>query len=242
MSAQNWDDYDLGQKGSATISKLCYRLAVACRKMVMTAQCAETSRSSEFGYVCRRCSLCCRDKRIQINPYELARLARAQGETTSEFRKRWTLDGQGTTLGQKEDGTCVFLGPQGCEVHADRPLVCRLYPLARHVLTDRGEYFTTLEGHPQSQGEFTNRGTVADYLAAQGALPFMDVAEAYFWWLCYAHERLDLTVEAIRTGPDKDVHCDLLDMDAMIARHCAATGYPESIDLDGRAHLHLQLL
>jgi hypothetical protein len=31
-------------------------------------------------------------------------------------------------------------------------------------------------------------------------------------------------------------------MDAMIARHCAATGYPEPIDLDGRAHLHLQLL
>ena len=70
----------------------------------------------------------------------------------------------------------------------------------------------------------------------------MDAADAYFWWLCYAHERLDPTVEAIRTGPDKDVHCDLLDMDAMIARHCAATGFPEPIDLDGRTHLHLQLL
>jgi Fe-S-cluster containining protein len=210
--------------------------------MLMTAQCAETSRSSEFGYVCRRCSLCCRDKRIQINPYELARLARAQGETTSEFRKRWTLDGQGTTLGQKEDGTCVFLGPQGCEVHADRPLVCRLYPLARHVLTDRGEYFTTLEGHPQSKGEFTNRGTVADYLATQGAMPFLEAADAYFRWLCDAHERLDLTVEAIRTGPDKEMQYDLLDMDAMIARHCAATGSPEPTELLERMDLHLQLL
>lgn len=176
--------------------------------MLMTAQRAETSRVSKFGYVCRRCSLCCRNKRIQINPYEVARLARARGETTREFRERWTLDGQGTTLGQKEDGTCVFLGPQGCEVHADRPLVCRLYPLAHHVLTDGGEYFTTLEGHPQSQGEFTNRGTVADYLAAQEAMPFMDAADAYFRWLCDAHERLDLTVEAIRAGPDKDAHCD----------------------------------
>jgi hypothetical protein len=110
------------------------------------------------------------------------------------------------------------------------------------VLTDRGEYFTTLEGHPQSQGEFTNRGTVADYLAAQGALPFMDAADAYFQWLCHAHERLDLTVEAIKAEPDKDAHSDLLDMDTMIARHCAATGLPEPIDLDERTHLHLQLL
>lgn len=208
----------------------------------MTAQHAETARTSKFGYVCRRCSLCCRDKRIQINPYELARLARARGETTSDFRERWTLDGQGTTLGQKGDGTCVFLGPQGCEVHADRPLVCRLYPLARHVLTDRGEYFTTLEGHPHSRGQFTDRGTVADYLAAQGAIPFMDAADAYFRWLCDAHERLDLTVKTIGTGPDKETHCDLLDMDIMIARHCAATSSQEPTELHERMHLHLQLL
>jgi hypothetical protein len=70
----------------------------------------------------------------------------------------------------------------------------------------------------------------------------MDAADAYFRWLCDAHERLDLTAEAIRTGPDKNAHCDLLDMDIMIARHCAASGLPEPIDLDERTHLHLQLL
>jgi len=207
----------------------------------MTAEHAKTSRASKFGYACRRCSLCCRNKRIQVNPYELVRLAKAKGETTREFRERWTVNGEGTTLGQKEDGTCVFLGSHGCEVHADRPLVCRLYPLAHYALTDGGEYFTMLEGHPQSQGEFTNRGTVADYLAAQGALPFMDAADAYFRWLCDAHKWLDLTGQAIRVGADKDPHCDLLDMDVMITRYCAASGLPEPINLDERTHLHLQL-
>jgi uncharacterized protein len=203
---------------------------------------AEASRSSKFGYVCRRCSRCCRNKRIQINPYELARLARARGETTREFRERWTPDAQGTALAQKEDGTCVFLGPQGCEVHADRPLVCRLYPLAHHAVANGGEYFTTLEGHPQSEGEFTNRGTVAEYLADQGAGPFMDAADAYFRWLRDAHKRLDLTAEAVTAGPGKDANCDLLDMDMMIARHCGASDLVEPIDLDERTLLHLQLL
>src|SRR5262245_23039972 len=156
----------------------------------MTAQSSTASRSAPFGYVCRRCSRCCQDKQIQVNPYEVARLARAKGQSTSAFRADWTIDGRGTTLRWTEDGACVFLGPHGCEVHGDRPLVCRLYPLGRHVRSDGGEYFTTLEGHPQSAGQFTGDGTIAEYLSAQGAQPFMDAADAYFRWLCVAHERL----------------------------------------------------
>jgi len=209
----------------------------------MMAQAAITSRSSMFGYVCRRCSRCCQHKHIQLNPYEVARLARAKGQSTREFRAAWTVDGRGTTLRQKENGTCVFLGPQGCEVHAERPLVCRLYPLAHHVRSDGGEYYTTLEGHPQSQGEFTNRGTVADYLVAQGATPFMDAADRYFRWLCYAYERLGLTLNSLASEPWEDSgDVDLLDMDSMIARHCAASGEAEPANLEGRLHLHLQLL
>jgi Fe-S-cluster containining protein len=201
------------------------------------------SRATPFGYICRRCSLCCRHKGIQLNPYEVARLARAMGESTAQFRAAWTIDGRGTTLRQKDDGTCVFLGPQGCEVHADRPLVCRLYPLARHVQSDGSESFTTLEGHPQSAGEFTDDGTIADYLAAQGAKPFMDAADGYFRWLCTAHERLGLTLDALSSGRGGDPeNADLLDMDGMIAAHCAATGEAEPVNLDDRLQVHLQLL
>ena len=50
--------------------------------------------------------------------------------------------------------------------------VCRLYPLGRIVRSDGSEYFIRCEGHPQSAGEFTDRGTIADYLAAQDAQPF----------------------------------------------------------------------
>jgi len=92
----------------------------------------------------------------------------------------WTIEGQGTELRRKENGSCVFLGPEGCQVHADRPLACRLYPLGRQMDADGNENFATIEGHPQSEGEFTNKGTVADYISGQEAGPFMDAADAYF--------------------------------------------------------------
>ena len=201
------------------------------------------SRSTGFGYVCRRCSRCCWHKNIQLNPYEAARLARAKGESTAQFRIAWTVDGRGTTLRQKDDGSCVFLGPEGCTVHADRPLVCRLYPLGRHVSADGSETYSILEGHPQSAGEFTNRGTIAEYLTAQGAMPFLWAADAYFKWVIYAQERLGLPPDAFGSeagGEPEGVN--LLDMDEVISAHCASSGEAERTDLYQRMRLHLQLL
>jgi Fe-S-cluster containining protein len=207
----------------------------------MASQFTVAFRSAPFGYVCRRCSRCCWHNKIQINPYEVARLARAKGQTTGEFRAAWTVDGRGAVLRQNEDGACVFLGPRGCEVHRDRPLVCRLYPLGRHVRSDGSEYFTKLEGHPQSAGEITDRGTIAEYLAGQGAQPLLNAADAYFQWLCVARARTALLSDqaAIEAGSED---ADLLDMDAAIASYCESTGEAEPSDIDDRMRLHLALL
>lgn len=201
-----------------------------------------TSRSSTFGYICRRCSRCCQNKYIQLDPYEVARLARARNEKTSQFRAAWTIDGKGTALRQKEDGTCVFLGSQGCEVHRDRPLVCRLYPLGRHLRSDGFEYYTMHEGHPLSEGEFTEQGTIADYLESQGAKPYLAAQEGYFQWICWAHEQLDFGCQDAAATGEASVELDLLDMDSMIEKHCAETGELEPEDIDDRLQLHLKLL
>ena len=66
---------------------------------------------------------------------------------------------------------CVFLGPRGCTVHPDRPLACRIYPLARWVAPDGDESFGHLEPHPQTAGLYGTRGTVDDYLTSQGLPP-----------------------------------------------------------------------
>jgi hypothetical protein len=52
-------------------------------------------RAKAFGYLCGRCMRCCYHKGIQVNPYEVARLARRLGQTTTEFCATWTRDGAG---------------------------------------------------------------------------------------------------------------------------------------------------
>src|SRR5215203_1022133 len=126
-----------------------------------TSFCPPTDPQLEaFGYECRRCLRCCHDKRIQVNPYEIARLARRLGTTTTTFSAAFTQQGAGTALDQTEGGACVFLGPEGCTVHPDRPLVCRLYPLGRHRLADGTESFSHLEPHPQTEGRYSRDGTI----------------------------------------------------------------------------------
>jgi Fe-S-cluster containining protein len=202
-------------------------------------------RSQVFGYTCHRCMRCCYNKCIQINPYESARLARNLDQTTTEFRAAWTLDGAGTVLKQTDTGACVFLGDDGCTVHPDRPLVCRLYPLGRRVLTDGTESFSRTEGHPQSAGEFTKDSTIADFLESQDVAPFAEAADEYFQWLCAAQDFLGADGppdRPVNLAESANLAADLIDFDTSIARYCAATGAAEPTDIEERKRLHLELL
>jgi uncharacterized protein len=210
---------------------------------------ASDPRDESFGYVCRRCLKCCHHKRIQLNPYEVARLARNRGMATSEFRAAWTVDGAGLVLRQTASGACVFLGSEGCTVHPDRPLVCRLYPLGRNVRANGAELFSHIKPHPQSHGEVTRIGTIKEFLAAQNAEPFIRAADAYFHWVCAAHDDLNdasdseaMNSSAEDTELARGLAHGLLDMDSAIARHCAAADVVEPADIEARKELHLAIL
>jgi uncharacterized protein len=202
------------------------------------------ARNEAFGYECHRCLNCCRNKVIQLNPYEIARLARNRGLSTTAFRANHTVDGGGTELSQKPDGTCVFLGPAGCTVHSDRPLVCRLYPLGRHRGFDGTERFSRVTPHPRSEGEYHTRSNIRDYVRSQGAEPFIAAADEYLAWLILAIEKLTAKTEQsaqdVIDSPAVDDR--LLDMDAQISDHCKATGSPEPLDIEERKRLHLAIL
>ncbi len=97
-------------------------------------------------------------------------------------------------LRTREDRSCVFLDERGCSVHPDRPLACRLYPLARWVDPDGNESFGHLEPHPQTAGVYGDKGTVADYLAAQGSRhtsrwAIGTVSSTSAWWSCWSGSR-----------------------------------------------------
>jgi Fe-S-cluster containining protein len=198
-------------------------------------------RDERFGFLCRRCTRCCHNKRIQVNPYEIARLARRLGQSTSAFTVEATEDGAGNYLRRTDDGACIFLGPEGCTVHADRPLVCRLYPLGRHVAADGSERFSHMTPHPQTESEINDNGTIAEFLEQQGAAPFMHAADAYADWVRRAIRALGGSIER-PVSEGRSEAFDFVDMDRAIAAHCAENGIDEPNDIEARKDLHLTIL
>ncbi len=133
-----------------------------------------------FSYRCNACCNCCHNKAIRVTPYEVLRLARRLGVTTTQFIARHTEAG-GTVLQMRDDNgrACIFLEDAGCGVHTDRPLACRLYPLARSTSPDAEQRFGLLTPHPKSAGQYGASGSVNDYLENQGVAPFFEMGERY---------------------------------------------------------------
>ncbi len=209
-------------------------------------------RHSAFGYSCSRCLSCCRHKTIQLNPYEIARLAGSLGISTTGFIDRFTTVG-GTALRSKEDGTCVFLDARGCSVHADRPLVCRLYPLVRHVGLPGAERFSQVEPEEGCRGIFHGNGDVERYLEEQGAFPFMEAADRYLELLRHLLESLmepvpgtpgsEAVLDAVRAvsdGRSDGFDLSWMDMDRALARYREKNGVPLPVDAQTRMRMHIE--
>lgn len=218
----------------------------------MTIQASGMTRSTPFSYVCGCCSRCCYHKGISLDPYEVLRLARHQGVSTTEFIERYT-DSAGTQLAQREDGACVFLGPGGCTVHADRPLVCRLYPLGQHLAADDQETFSALEPHPATEGKYGREGTIGMYLESQGAAPYLEAARLYLTLFRNIadrlFERMDRLAPAeretaasccVRPAVTERRSPAWLDVDHVVDRYCRKTGIVKPAAPDPLMALHLK--
>lgn len=209
-------------------------------------------RHSVFAYSCRRCLICCRFKTIQLNPYEIARLASNRGLSTTLFIERFTTN-SGTFLQSKQDGTCIFLDAGGCSVHAARPLVCRLYPLGRHVDFLGVEHFSQMESDEGCQGIFHENGTIEQYLEEQCALPFMRAADRYLDLLWHLLEGLKEqgsessesatilnTVQVVSGGHSDGYDLSWMDMDQTLATYCAQHGISVPVDAEDKMKMHIK--
>ena len=198
-----------------------------------------------FSYVCHRCRNCCHDKLIQVNPYEIARLARHRGISTTRFIRDYLE--RAVYLRRQADGACTFLGPEGCTVHTDRPLVCRLYPLGRHVGPSGEIEFSEMEPHPATKGVYGRDGTVADYIAMQGVAPFIEAADRYLALLQRLYDAWRIAPEipeadATQAGPGAEDVPELLDLDRAVGDYFANHGIPEPVEIAERMQVHLQVV
>jgi hypothetical protein len=204
--------------------------------------------------VCNACNRCCHDKAIRVGPYEGLRLSRRLGITTTEFFSRYTEAGGTVLQTRADDHGCVFLGPRGCTVHPDRPLACRLYPLARWISPEGDESFGHLTPHPQTAGVYGTAGTVDDFLSAQGLPAYFAMAERYgelYDRMVSVIERLD-PAEDVDRRAERRAEIDELDagtlatawfdIDAAVGMFCRDRGVVVPTAVDALVDLHLQAI
>ncbi|MEO5954600.1 MAG: YkgJ family cysteine cluster protein [Nitrospiraceae bacterium] len=221
---------------------------------IVRSQETRYARDSAFSYTCHACSRCCHDKIIHLNPYEVARLAQNRGIGTTEFLAQYT-DAAGTALKRVAAGACVFLTAEGCGVHADRPLVCRIYPLGRHVTAQDDEWFSELAPHPHTEGTYGTAGTVEEYLHAQGAQPYIDAVDRYLDLLgkmaAVLRQRLgnntgmrtevEQAVDRLMTDHEASMPM-WLDVDAVTTRYCAEQHLDVPTDPSIKMDVHMRAI
>lgn len=134
---------------------------------------------------------CCRDVSILLTPYDVLRMKRALGISSSEFLDRYTLTMQSEDKKapvvflrmDPETTKCQLVGPGGCSVYQDRPWACRMYPLgmAEPETADaaaRRVYFVVKEdlchGHEVGPG-----CTVRSWLSGQGIESYEQMQQAF---------------------------------------------------------------
>lgn len=140
-----------------------------------------------------------------LSPFDLLRVAREAGVTTSEAIGRFTVR-RGSILRFNDAGACVALDGVRCGVHRGRPLACRLYPLG--IERDRGDdKFVTLEAAAGSLGVYGDRGTVNDFLDAQHVGSHLDANASYAALLPIYRERIAATVNFDRVIPREFWRC-----------------------------------
>lgn len=205
------------------------------------------TRESAFSYRCHACNKCCHGKGIQVNPYETMRLSGLLRITTTAFRQKY-LNQQ--MLKHKPDSdACIFLGENGCTVHKDRPLVCRLYPLGRLRLDTGQEIFTELTPHTESAGEYGTSSTVEGYLQTQEVESYLQAENLYNELITQmATAALSGNVQSAKSRSKKKkvtgfFYMDwILDPDPLILQYCNMKKIEFPMEIQKKLELHIEAI
>jgi Fe-S-cluster containining protein len=137
---------------------------------------------------------CCADVNIFLSPYDVLRLRKRLGISSTDFLEKYTLlplQRNMTTpavllrMNDDETKSCPFLTEQGCGVYSDRPWPCRMYPVGLATSRDtpdgfRGERFYFLLQEEGCMGfQESREWTVQEWLDDQKVDEFDEWGEAY---------------------------------------------------------------
>lgn len=128
---------------------------------------------------------CCKNLSLALTPYDVLKMARGLGITTTEFLEKYTSRHLGIATGlpvvvlKMVDGKCPFVTDRGCTIYAYRPTPCRLYPLARVRIGEEVQYYLLKEdfclGHEEEK-EWSPEKWVED----QKAMDYNSMNDLFF--------------------------------------------------------------
>lgn len=132
-----------------------------------------------FKFKCAKCGLCCSDIDIRLSPHDLLRLSHRLQMPVKEFSKKYT-----DYIIDKEDSfmiccilktrpDCVFWTQKGCSVYEDRPLACRIYPIATMYYYNKNAYYIT-PGKCQGR-KYGKRIKIKEFLEKSDAFDYMEM-------------------------------------------------------------------
>lgn len=135
---------------------------------------------------------CCANIDISLTPYDILRMKKHLGISSTEFLREYTVpyemekDGiAGVKLRPVENGTaCRFMRPEGCDIYAERPTACRYYPVALLSMRKQDEYHEresyALVKEAHCRGHEVDRTiTIDDYRAEQGLPEYDELARGW---------------------------------------------------------------
>ena len=85
-----------------------------------------------MSFVCLKCGACCRwEGAVKLTGNEPDKIAEFLGMDVADFIEKHTCitpDRQHLSLLSNSDGSCEFLGDEGCRINSVKPMQCRDFP------------------------------------------------------------------------------------------------------------------
>ena len=135
---------------------------------------------------------CCSKANVTLTPYDVIRLKKHLGTTTTEVLAYHTVPFEldsggmpGIKLRTNNEGMCLFMTQEGCSVYENRPTACRYYPsgllsiraIDRNV--DERSFLLIREDHCKGHEEDQVQ-TVQEYREAQGVVEYDDYNREWY--------------------------------------------------------------
>lgn len=142
---------------------------------------------------------CCRDVTIVLTPYDVLRLKIALQISSDEFLDRYSLIiprehrviPMVTLRMNEHDRRCPFVNGQGCQVYAERPWPCRMFPLD---MNDDGTFRIIADPSKCLGLQKGNESRITDWLTEQGT-PIYDQMNAAFSEITYPLQAQELDID-----------------------------------------------